>query len=146
LQLARLVERVSRNFGEKRLTGAVFLDVAKAFDTVWVDGLPYKLMALKFPSYLVKTIQSYLRSRTFEASFQAATSSHRHMPAGVAQGELISPVFLSLYVNDIPFPSRHVELARYAVDTAVIATSRKPALPVSYLDSYLADLELSLRK
>ena len=38
LQLARLVERVSRNFGEKRLTGAVFLDVAKAFDTVWVDG------------------------------------------------------------------------------------------------------------
>jgi len=34
LQLARLVERITRNFGEKRLTGAVFLDVAKAFDTV----------------------------------------------------------------------------------------------------------------
>jgi hypothetical protein len=39
LQLARLVERVSRNLEEKRLTGAVFLDVAKAFDTVLVDGL-----------------------------------------------------------------------------------------------------------
>jgi hypothetical protein len=35
LQLARLVEIVTRNFGEKQLTGAVFLDVAKAFDTVW---------------------------------------------------------------------------------------------------------------
>jgi hypothetical protein len=34
LKLARLVERITRNFGEKRLTGAVFLDVAKAFDTV----------------------------------------------------------------------------------------------------------------
>jgi hypothetical protein len=34
LQLARLVERITRNFGEKRLTGAIFLDVAKAFDTV----------------------------------------------------------------------------------------------------------------
>jgi hypothetical protein len=34
LQLARLVERIIRNFGEKRLTGAVFLDVAKAFDAV----------------------------------------------------------------------------------------------------------------
>jgi hypothetical protein len=33
-----------------RLTGAVFLDVAKAFDTVWVDGLAYKLMAFNFPS------------------------------------------------------------------------------------------------
>jgi hypothetical protein len=31
--MARLVERITRNFGEKRLTGAVFLDVAKAFDT-----------------------------------------------------------------------------------------------------------------
>ena len=39
LQLARLVERITRNFGEKRLTGAVFLDVDKAFDTVWIDGL-----------------------------------------------------------------------------------------------------------
>jgi hypothetical protein len=56
--MARFVERITRNFGEKRLTGAVFLDVAKAFDTVWVDGLAYKLMALNFPSYLVKTIQS----------------------------------------------------------------------------------------
>jgi hypothetical protein len=39
LQLARLVERFTRNFGEKRLTGAVFLDVVKAFDTIWIDGL-----------------------------------------------------------------------------------------------------------
>jgi hypothetical protein len=43
LQLARLVERITRDSGEKRLTGAVFLDVAKAFDTVWIDGLLYKL-------------------------------------------------------------------------------------------------------
>jgi hypothetical protein len=41
---------VSRIFGEKRLTGAVFLDVAKAFDTAWADGLLYKLRVLNFPS------------------------------------------------------------------------------------------------
>jgi hypothetical protein len=70
--LARLVERITRNFGEKRLTGAVFLDVAKVFDTVWIDGLLYKLTILNFPSYLVHT-SSYLRGRTFEASFQTAT-------------------------------------------------------------------------
>jgi len=53
LHLALLVERITRNFGEKRLTGAVFLDVAKAFDTVWIDGLLYKLTLLNFPSYIV---------------------------------------------------------------------------------------------
>jgi len=53
LQLARLIERITRNFGEKRLTGAVFLDVAKAFDTVWIDDLFYKLTLLNFLSYIV---------------------------------------------------------------------------------------------
>ena len=47
---------MTRYFGEKRITGAVFLDVAKVFDFVWVDGLLYKLTVLNFPSYLVKTI------------------------------------------------------------------------------------------
>jgi hypothetical protein len=62
------------------------------------------------------------------------------MRAGVAQGGLISPVF-SLYVNDMPPPSHHVELDLYADDTAIIATSRKPKLLVSYLESYLNDLQ-----
>jgi hypothetical protein len=140
LQLARLVERVSRNFYEERLTGAVFLDVAKAFDTEWVDGVLYKLTNLNFPSYLVKTISSYLKGRTFEASFQTATSTTRRMRAGVAQGG-ITPVLFSLYVNDMPTPSRHVELALYADDTAVIGTSRQTALLVKYLETYLSDRE-----
>jgi hypothetical protein len=59
----------------------------------------------------------------------------------VAQGGLISPVLFSLYVNDMPSPSHHVELALYANDTAVIVTSRKPTLLVSYLVSYLNDLQ-----
>ena len=41
----------------------------------------------------------------------------------------------------MPVPSLHVELALYAVDTAIIATSRKPELLLSYLEAYLADLE-----
>jgi hypothetical protein len=105
--------------------------VAKAFHAVWIDGLLYKLTFLNFPSYIVHTI-SYLRDRTFEASFQTATSS-RVMQAGVAQGGLISSVF-SLYVN-MPSSMHHVELALYE------ATSRKPTLLVSYLESYFNDLQ-----
>ena len=74
LQLARLVEQITRNFGERRLTGPVFLDVAKAFDTVWIEGLLYMLTILNFPSYFVHIISSYLRGRTFEASFLTVTS------------------------------------------------------------------------
>jgi hypothetical protein len=48
---------------------------------------------------------------------------------------MISPVLFSLYDKDMPSPSHRVELALYADDTAVIATSRKPTLLVSYLES-----------
>ena len=48
LQLTLLIERVSRNFSEKRLTGAVFLVVAKTFRTLWGDGLICKLRVLNF--------------------------------------------------------------------------------------------------
>jgi len=43
-----------------------------------------------------------------------------------------------------PSPSHHVELALYADDTAIIATSRKPTLLVSYLESYLNELQRCL--
>jgi hypothetical protein len=46
----------------------------------------------------------------------------------------------------MPSPSHHVELAFYGDDTAIIATSRKPTLFVSYLESYLNDLEWWLSK
>ena len=62
------------------------------------------------------------------------------MGAGVAQGGLISPVLFSLYVNDMPLPWHHIELALYADDTAIIATSHKPVLLVSNLESHLNDL------
>ena len=51
-QLACLVEGVTRDSGEKRLTGAVCLEVFKTFDTLWVDDLLYKLTILIFPHTL----------------------------------------------------------------------------------------------
>jgi hypothetical protein len=41
----------------------------------------------------------------------------------------------------MPTPSHHVELALYADDMAIIATSRKPTLLASYLVAYLKDLQ-----
>jgi hypothetical protein len=67
------------------------------------------------------------------------------MLAGVAQVGLTSPVLFSLYVNNIPTPSRHVELAQYTDDTAVVITSHRPSLLIGYLVTYLSRLEHWLR-
>jgi hypothetical protein len=109
-----LVERIPRKFGEQSLTGTGFFDMAKPFDTVWIDGLLFKLTILNLPSYLVHTISSYHRGRPFEAYWLTATTSRHVMRAEVAQGGLISSVLFSLYVNDMQTPSHHVQLALYA--------------------------------
>jgi retron-type reverse transcriptase len=69
------------------------------------------------------------------------------MLAGVAQGALVSLELFSLYVNDMPVPNHHhVELTLYADDTAITVTSRKSALLIRYLETYLNDLERRLRE
>ena len=115
--------------------------MAKAFDAIWINGLLCKLMILNFLCYLVQTISACLRVRKFEASFQMATSSCRVIRVRVEQGGLISPILVSLYVNDMPTPSHHVELALYMNDMAIIATSRSPVLLISCLELYLNDLQ-----
>jgi hypothetical protein len=62
-------------------------------------------------SQTVKTLSSYHRHRPFQTSFWLGSSTRRITRAGVAQGGLVSPVLFSLYVNDMPTPSRHVQLA-----------------------------------
>jgi hypothetical protein len=96
LQLARLVERVNRNFDEKRLTGAVFLDLAKALGTVWVKDLLYKLTIQSFPSNIVKTI-SCVDSNVAHVLPVSHTLTSCHAGWFVP---LVSPVLFSLYVNN----------------------------------------------
>jgi hypothetical protein len=68
------------------------------------------------------------------------------MRAGVAQGGIVSPVLFGMYVNDMRMPSRHVQSVLYAEDMTIISTSRKSALLIRYLQTYLSDLERWLRE
>ncbi|GFU13346.1 uncharacterized protein TNCV_3843391 [Trichonephila clavipes] len=50
--LLRLTEKIASGFQRGRSTGAVFLDIQKAFDRVWIGGLIYKLIINNFPPAL----------------------------------------------------------------------------------------------
>jgi hypothetical protein len=41
MQLARLTENITHGFNMRKHTGLVLLDLEKAFDTVWANGLLY---------------------------------------------------------------------------------------------------------
>ena len=96
----------------------VLLDIEKAFDSVWHEGLLHKLIALKFPTFLIKMIRSYLSERQAFVNFNDCSSFTFDIPAGVPQGSLLSPFLFNVFINDVPIPKK-CYLAIYADDTAL---------------------------
>ncbi|GFW90434.1 probable RNA-directed DNA polymerase from transposon X-element [Trichonephila clavipes] len=58
-QLLRVTELIHSGFAKHEATGILFLDIAKAFDKIWHDGLLIKLIRLDFPAPLIKSIHSF---------------------------------------------------------------------------------------
>lgn len=122
-QLLRVSSKIIEGFNKNEMSGIVFLDVAKAFDRVWHDGLLSKMIHMQFPPYLINLIQSYLSSRSFFVYINNASSTVRPILAGVPQGSIVGPVLFNLFTNDIPTVHNKVELALYADDAAIISQS-----------------------
>jgi exonuclease III len=139
-QLLRVTDQITDSFNKKSYTGIVFLDVAKAYDRVWHDGLICKLIDLDFPTYLINFTQSYLSNRSFSVYLETASSTFRPILAGVPQGSIIGPVLFNLFTHDIPTTLPNVQLAMYADDVAVIAESLSPLALGKYLQPALDTL------
>ena len=119
-QILRITESASKGFNQNRSSGMVLLDVEKAFDSVWHEGLLHKLLVLKIPIFLTRLIKSYLCDRKSFVEFNGSQSFTYNLPAGVPQGSLLSPFLFNVFINDISLPS-NCFLAIYADDTAIYA-------------------------
>lgn len=118
-QVLRITEKATMNFNFHKSTGLVMLDIEKAFDSVWHDALIHKLIKLKFPSFLVKVIKSYLTDRSAYVSFQGSNSQPFNIPAGVPQGSLLAPFLFNVFINDVK-STKNADLAIFADDTALM--------------------------
>ncbi|GBN97299.1 putative RNA-directed DNA polymerase from transposon X-element [Araneus ventricosus] len=136
-QLLRIREVIREGMEEGWDTGAVFLDIAKAFDRVWRDGLVYKLIELRVPGSIIKLIATYLRGRHFAVLVGNYLSSERSIAAGVVQGSKVGPYLFNSYVNDIASPRNcQTKLCLFADDTAVMSTGASDHV-VTYFNDYL---------
>lgn len=90
-QVHRIVEHLSAGFQRGSMTGALFFNIAKAFDKVWHNDLIYKLYQLGVPDRLVLILRDFLSNRTFRYRIEGALSSPHPIRAGVPQGSVLSP-------------------------------------------------------
>lgn len=51
--------------------GACLIDIEKAFDTVWLDGLLFKRQQKKFPLQIIKLIWNMISNRSFITAYES---------------------------------------------------------------------------
>ncbi|GFV85321.1 RNA-directed DNA polymerase from mobile element jockey [Trichonephila clavipes] len=139
--LLRLTEKIASGFQRGRSTGAVFLDIQKAFDRVWIGGLIYKLIINNFPPALIHVINSYLTNRSYQVRVKDSLSNVYNVNIGAPQGSLLGPIIFNIYINDIPTHPQ-TSLNIYADDTAIATTYKNHKYITKQLNNHLMLLEI----
>lgn len=94
----------------------MYLDLAKAFDSVSHQGLLLKLSQYVVSGKLLQWFESYLDGRGQQCLVQGFTSSRSPVLSGVPQGSILVPLLFLVYVNDLP-PVIQNHIALFADDS-----------------------------
>lgn len=144
-QIKRVTRIVQSNKRKRKSTGLILLDIEKAFDSVWHNGLVYKLHLYGVPRYLLKLIKSFVSDRLFSVAINGCLSSPRKIPAGVPQGSLISPLLYSLFISDFK-RLKNCEVSLYADDTGIMTSAKHTKTIVKKLHHSLKSTNRFLKK
>ena len=114
----------------------VFLDLSKAFDKVWHEGLLYKIKNNGINGNALQLIESFLHNRRQRVVLNGQSSSWLSIRAGVPQGSVLGPLFFLIYINDLP-EGLNSEVKLFADDTSLFSIANCVNTSASTLTSDL---------
>jgi len=138
MSLIEMYHKVSEAIDRNEYCIGVFIDLAKAFDT-----LDHKILLAKLEHYGVRGLalqwfKSYLSDRKQYVIINGVSSELKNVSFGVPQGSILGPLLFILYINDVSSCSELLSFILFADDTNLFFSSAD----ISHLFSTV-NLELS---
>ena len=122
-QLISLVEAIHSSFDCNLEVRSVYLDMSKAFDKVWHEGLLFKLRHNGVDGKLLELFKSYLANRKQRVVINGSESEWGDIDAGVPQGSVLGPLLFLIYINDLENGIKS-EIKFFADDTSLFSVVR----------------------
>ena len=139
--LFRLSQTMMESFKRGEHVIAAFLDVEKAFNNVWHNGIRYNIYQLDLPTKLCKWLSDFLVGRVIQVKIEGFLSLNVYSKARVPQGSNLSQLCFLIYVNDMPNPSHNqTNKSQFTDDDGQWAMSKNFDLAAEYLQRDLDKL------
>lgn len=85
-----------------KMVGAILLDIEKAFDSVWLNGLIYKLINYNFPEQTTLLVADMVTNKQFVTWDGSQISNKTYtIQEGLQQGTVTSPILFNTYIANI---------------------------------------------